>query len=358
LFINQGRPEPAPRNPTPGTRNPEPDTRHPPSAIRHSPFAIRDQTSDIKHQPSNISHSPMQTLTDIRALLTAHGLRPKHKWGQNFLHDPNHMQRIVDAAEVGEDDLVLEVGAGTGALTERLLEAGARVVAVEIDPDLEPILRQRLDSFGERVSLHIGDVMADKRTLAPRVTELLQTQRPQARAEDAAANETGDDAANQNDGAPHPAPPFKLIANLPYNVASPLLSTLALDHPAMARAVVMVQREVADRLAAAPGGKAYGPLGILVQAMCAVTRLSNLPPSCFWPRPKVGSAVVRLDRRAAPLTDRPQALASLVHQLFTKRRKQLGTILGRDVPLPEGVEPTQRPEQLSVAQLVALAERA
>ncbi len=120
-----------------------------------------------------------QTLTEIKQLLAAHGLRPKHKLGQNFLHDGNHMRRIMDAASLGAGDLVLEVGPGTGALTERLLEAGARVVAVEIDRDLEPVLRQRLaEVLGEaeverRFTLVVGDVLAGKRALNPAVLEAL-----------------------------------------------------------------------------------------------------------------------------------------------------------------------------------------
>lgn len=275
-----------------------------------------------------------QTLAAIRQLLESRGLTPKHQWGQHFLHDHNHMQRIVDAADLHADDRVLEVGAGTGALTERLLEARARVVAVEIDQSLAPILHERLDPFADQVTLIIGDVLIHKRAIAPAVLEALRAMATPS----------------------EPASSFKLIANLPYNVASPLLSTLALDHPEMTQGVVMVQREVADRLTAAPGNKQYGPLGILVQAMCDVKRLATLPPTCFWPRPKVGSALVQLTRRPTPLTDDPQALTSLVHTLFTKRRKQLGSILGRDLDWPETISPDKRPEALSVEQLITLAQ--
>ena len=150
-------------------------------------------------------------------------------------------------------------------------------------------------------------------------------------------------------------PQFKLIANLPYHVASPLIANLVIDHPDMSLAIVMVQKEVADRLAAPPGGKDYGPLGIMVQAMCHVQRIDRLPPGCFWPPPGIESAVVRITRRGTPLTDDPKALSALLQKLFTQRRKQLGTILGRDRTLPEGIEPTQRPEQLSVEQLMRLS---
>lgn len=268
-----------------------------------------------------------------------HGLRPKHKFGQNFLHDGNHMRRIIDAADIGDGDIVLEVGPGTGALTERLLETGAAVVAVEIDADLEPVLRSRLDAIGveeDRFTLIVGDILANKRTLNPAVVEATRRR-----------------AAETSGGGGGGA--FKLIANLPYNIASPLLANLALDHPAMSDAVVMIQKEVADRLAAAPGNKDYGPLGILIQALCEVSTVGVLPPSCFWPAPKVASAVIHLKRRATPLTDDAPALAAMLQTLFTKRRKQLGSILGRDTAWPDGVHGEMRPEALTIDQIIALA---
>ena len=317
-----------------------------------------------------------QTLTEIKTLLSAHGLRPKHKFGQNFLHDGNQMRRIMDAAAIAPRDVVLEVGPGTGALTERLLDAGADVVAVEIDPQLEPVLRHRLGSALDRwvtdggnsasephqnnpgddpeampeggdndaaeswkacggeggeggATLLIADVLAGKHRINPAVTAAVDARRG--------------------------GRPFKLIANLPYNVASPLLANLVVDQPAMSDAVVMIQKEVADRLAAPPGGKDYGPLGILIQALCEVRTVGTLAPGCFWPPPKVASAVVHLRRRATPLTDDPAALSATLQRLFTRRRKQLGAILGRDTPLPDGIDPNARPESLSVEQLVALS---
>lgn len=277
-----------------------------------------------------------QTLTDIKTLLASHGLHPKKRFGQNFLHDGNHMRRIMEAAEVRPGEMILEVGPGTGALTERLLEAGARVLAVEIDRDMEPILLHRLAPFGDRFQLHIGDILESKHTLNPDVLVKLH--------------------AFAQPPTPNPQPPtFKLIANLPYNIASPLLVNLAVDHPGMTTAVIMIQREVAERITAKPGGKDYGPLSVILQAVCAVDIVGTLSPACFWPAPKVASAVVRLVRRANPLTDDPAALGRVLQVLFQKRRKQLGAILGRDRPLPDGIDPGARPESLSVGQFVALA---
>lgn len=281
-----------------------------------------------------------QTLTEIKTLLAEHGLHPRHRFGQNFLHDANHMKRIITAAEIAPGDLVLEVGPGTGALSEWLVDAGARLVMVEIDRDLEPILRDQIvTSHSDRVELVIADILASKHEINPAALDAL------ARMSSSAPSQ----ASNLTTHA------FKLIANLPYNVASPLLLNLVIDHPAMSLAVVMIQREVADRLLAKPGGKDYGPLGILIQAMCEVDRIGTLSPSCFWPAPQVESSVVRLRRRATPMTRAPRRLAELVHTLFSKRRKQIGSILGRDVALPPGICPQARPEQLSIEQLIALA---
>lgn len=275
-----------------------------------------------------------QTLTDIKTLLAGHGLHPKKRFGQNFLHDGNHMRRIMDAADLKPGDLVLEVGPGTGALSERLLDAGASLVAVEIDHDMEPILRDRLSAHGDRFHLHIGDILESKHHLNPAVAELLR-----------AALATVSCTNHQ----------FKMIANLPYNIASPLLVNLAVDYPAMSAAVVMIQREVADRITANPGGKDYGPLSVILQAMCEVDIVGTLTPECFWPRPKVASAVVRLARRQVPMTDDPKALSGLLQTLFQKRRKQLGAVLGRDRAFPDGINPDDRPESLSVEQFVELA---
>jgi 16S rRNA (adenine1518-N6/adenine1519-N6)-dimethyltransferase len=280
--------------------------------------------------------SPNQTLSDIRDLLASRGLSPKHRLGQNFLHDGNLMGRIVEAAELSPEQIVLEVGPGTGALSLRLLEAGARLVTVEIDRDLTDLLATVLAPFAERSHVIYEDVLAGKRTINPRVIEAL------------AALDPGRSSAT---------PGFKLVANLPYQVASPLLANLAVDWPQMSMAVVTVQREVAARLCAAPGGKAYGPPSVIVQAMCEVEELAVIAPSCFWPPPKVESSIVRIRRLDEPLAGRPAVFADNVGRLFRHRRKQLGTVLRRELPqisLPADIDPSLRPEQLSVRTLVRL----
>jgi 16S rRNA (adenine1518-N6/adenine1519-N6)-dimethyltransferase len=312
-----------------------------------------------------------QTLTEIKQLLAGHGLRPKKKFGQNFLHDGNHMAKIMDAAKLAPGDTVLEVGPGTGALTERLIEAGANVVAVEIDRDMEPILKARLGD-NDRFTLHVGDALDGKHAINAEVLKLLNTplptgEGPGVRGEAEASHPTDElqpPDRPSTDPSPRPSPvgrggqasrPYKLIANLPYNIASPLMANLAIDHLNMTGMVVMIQKEVADRLLSPPGTKAYGPLGVLIQALFEVERVGVLKPGCFYPPPSIDSAVVAMHRREQPLCDDAKALGELLHKLFSKRRKQLGSILGRESTLPEGVGITMRPEQLSIEQLCELA---
>ncbi|MEM1209905.1 MAG: 16S rRNA (adenine(1518)-N(6)/adenine(1519)-N(6))-dimethyltransferase RsmA [Planctomycetota bacterium] len=285
-----------------------------------------------------------QTLADIKALLDRHGLRPKHQHGQNFLIDGNHLRRIVEAARSLAGDgswRVLEVGPGTGVLTEAMLEAGAEVIAVEIDAELVGVLRDRLSGPVDagRLAIVEGDVLAGKRAVAPAVI-------------DAMAERWGEGAA------------FTLVANLPYHVASPLIANLVVDEPTMRGAVVMVQKEVADRLAAEPGGKDYGALGVVVQAGCEVERVSVLGPGCFWPAPKVASAVVRLTRRSEPIGGDVGRVSRFAGELFRSRRKQLGGVFRAagwpwggqgEAGWPAGVETTQRAERLTVGQIAGLA---
>jgi 16S rRNA (adenine1518-N6/adenine1519-N6)-dimethyltransferase len=287
-----------------------------------------------------------QTLSEIRSELAARGLRPKHALGQNFLHDQNQLRRLVAAAALEPGALVLEVGPGTGTLTETLLDAGCEVVACELDRDMAAIVRDRnadraenmpgmpgvfsggaLERRPGRLRLIEADCLAGKHALAPALLEALGGR------------------------------PFTLVANLPYQAATPLMATLLERHPECRGQFVTIQREVADRLLARAGTDAYGPLSVTMSLLAQVEQIAVLPPGCFWPAPKVTSAMVAV--RPRPPAERPfepwEAFAAFVQRTFGQRRKQLGTILGRDAVAATGIDPTRRPETLTPDEWVHLA---
>lgn len=268
----------------------------------------------------------MQTLAQIRAILESRGLAPRHALGQNFLIDKNLLARLVDAAGLSAGGLALEVGPGTGTLTEALLGRGVDVVAGELDEGLAAALAERVPTLGlaGRFTLVVGDALAPGRRLSMALAAAL-----------------GDR-------------PFRLVANLPYAVATPIMLTLLTHHPRCDRLVVTIQREVADRLLAKPSTKDYGTLGIVAQAAAKVTLLAKLPPECFWPRPEVQSAMVMLERREAPICPDLPGLSRLCQRLFSQRRKQLGSTLGAGFAFPDGIAPTLRPEALCVEQWARL----
>ncbi|MEC7195779.1 MAG: 16S rRNA (adenine(1518)-N(6)/adenine(1519)-N(6))-dimethyltransferase RsmA, partial [Planctomycetota bacterium] len=264
----------------------------------------------------------MQSLREIRELLAARGLTPRHRFGQNFLHDHGKIVELVDAAKLQPGETVLEVGPGTGALTECLLEREVRVIAVEIDRDLADLVRDR---FGDRITLVEGDCLAKGRRLSPEVVSALE------------------------------GSPFKLVANLPYQAASPLMASLLMHHSECSGQWVTIQKEVVDRLVAVPGTKAWGPLTAIVRAFATARRIAILPPGCFWPAPKVTSAMAEL--QPCPQDARPSDLdgfARFVTKLLSPRRKQIGGVLGHEIAASLGIEPQTRAETLSAEQLLAL----
>jgi len=265
----------------------------------------------------------LQTLDEIRGLLESHGLSPRKMFGQNFLIDHNLIRKLVDDSGVGAEDLVLEVGPGTGTLTEELLDRGCEVVACEIDRGLCSILRER---FGGRAfELIEGDCLASKRRLSSDLVSAV-----------------GDR-------------PFRLVANLPYGAATPLMTELLVGMPRCVSMHATIQLEVAQRLLAGSGTPEYGVLSAIAGASAEVRLIARLPRECFWPRPEITSAMVSITR-VPPLTQDLRGLADFCTGLFSKRRKQLGAVLGKAYPMPEGVLRTQRAETLEPASLVALFE--
>jgi len=255
---------------------------------------------------------------DITALLEEHGLAPRRAFGQNFVADPNTVRRIARLANVGPDDHVIEIGAGLGSLTLALAETGARITAIEVDHGVAPVLRHVVREL-PNVTVIEGDARElDWSHLAP----------------------------DHERGA-------VVVANLPYNVATPLVADLLDDVPGVRRIVVMVQKEVAQRLAADPGSSDYGAVSVKVAYWGTARILGDVPPTVFVPRPKVTSSIIEVVRRDRPAVEADrQILFSLVRAAFQQRRKMLRrSLVDRVEPAmfaAAGVSPEARPEELDV----------
>lgn len=285
----------------------------------------------------------MQSLSEIKSMLEERGLSPRKAFGQNFLIDHNLIRKLVDASGVGEGDVVLEVGPGTGTLTEELLSRGCCVVAAEIDRGLAQMLRERFGPMGERFVLVEGDCLDGKRTLAGPLTAAIEAM-----------------IASAMRTKPNPCRVFRLVSNLPYGAGTSVMAILLADHPNCVGQAVTIQKEVAARLLAPAGSRDFGPVSVLAQAVAAVSLVATLPPECFWPRPDVTSAMVTLTRSEQPLTSEPRALLDIAQKVFERRRKQLGgalaDLVGKAFEFPDGIDRTMRAEQLSIAQFVTLAD--
>ncbi|HEY2881785.1 MAG TPA: 16S rRNA (adenine(1518)-N(6)/adenine(1519)-N(6))-dimethyltransferase RsmA [Pirellulales bacterium] len=288
-----------------------------------------------------------QTLSVLKRRFEEVGLQLQHRHGQNFLIDLNLMRLLVSSAELTPNDVVLEVGTGTGSLTAQVAPQVAHVVTVEIDPRLHQLASEELIDLQNVTMLQL-DALAKKHVIAPAVL-----------------------AALDEHLAGHPERRFKLVANLPYGVATPLVSNLLeLDRPPEMM-VITIQKELADRMAAEPGTKANGALSLWVQCQGHVELIREMAPSVFWPRPKVHSAIVRitLDRaRRNAIADR-RFFHEFIRKLFLHRRKFLRGVLVAafkhefdkpaidEILAPLNFGPTVRAEELGVEQMLALAER-
>jgi len=259
----------------------------------------------------------------VRELLTSRGLAPRRDLGQNFVVDPNTVRRIAHLAAVGPGDRVVEVGAGLGSLTLALAETGATVVAVEVDRGLAAVLREVVADLAE-----VTVVEADAMTLD--WSQLLAD---------------GD--------------AWVLVANLPYNVATPLVADILDGVPQIARLLVMVQREVGERLVAGPGSGAYGAVSVKVAFWGTARLVGAVPAAVFMPRPKVESVLVEIVRHEPPDVA-PGELFDLVRTAFGQRRKMLRRSLAGRVDaerfVAAGIAETARPEELALDDWVRLTK--
>lgn len=247
--------------------------------------------------------NPQETIQ----VLQKHDFHFQKKFGQNFLIDPHVLDKIIEAAEVTKDDFVLEIGPGIGTMTQYLAEAAREVTAVEIDDALIPILEDTLKEWDNVTVLH-GDIL---KTDIRRIAE------------------------EKNQGRP-----IKVVANLPYYITTPIIMGLFESHVPVDSITVMVQKEVADRMQTGPGSKDYGALSLAVQYYAEPKIVANVPPNCFMPRPKVGSAVIRLTRHQDPpvTTLDEKLMFRLIRASFNQRRKTLSNSLKNSQELPYSKE--------------------
>ena len=288
--------------------------------------------------------SNRQTVSFLRQRFNEAGIRPVTRHGQNFLIDFNLVHLLVDAADLDERDVVLEVGTGTGSLTALLAARAGAVVSVELDPNLHQLALEEL-ADADNVALLRQDALKNKNQIDPHVINLLQEKMaaiPQSR--------------------------FKLAANLPYNIATPVLSNLLSTPMIPVSMTATIQKEVAERILAAPSTKNYGALSIWIQSQCEVELIRELPPTVFWPRPKVSSAIIQIRPQAAmrAAIGDLEFFHTFVRAIFCHRRKFLRSELissFKQLSKPQidkilaelGFASDARAEQLTWQQMLALS---
>ena len=267
------------------------------------------------------------------ALIKAHDFSFKKRFGQNFLIDSHVLDKIIRGAEIGKEDAVLEIGPGIGTLTQALCEAAGEVTAVEIDRDLIPILEKTLAAYDNVRIINEDILKLDLSAISEK--------------------------------------PLKVVANLPYYITTPIIMGLFESGAPLLSITVMVQKEVADRMQAAPGGKDYGALSLAVQYYAEAEIIANVPPNCFIPRPGVGSAVIRLTKHTAPPVQPKDEkfMFRLIRAAFAQRRKTLVNTLRNDSSLSYsreqletvlaamGLPAAVRGERLSLAEFAELSDR-
>lgn len=258
----------------------------------------------------------------VREVLAAHDVRPSKSLGQNFVVDPNTIRKVLQVARITSAHRVLEIGAGAGSLTLGLAAAAAGVVALEVDPRLVEVLRETLGGV-DNVEVVAGDA--------------LQV-------------DLGD------------IPVTKLVANLPYNVAVPVVLRVLEEAPQVNELVVMTQREVGERLVAGPGSKTYGQISVMVAYFGSATLAARISRRAFWPVPNVDSVLVRIERGEPPSIS-PERLFPVVRQAFAQRRKTMRNnleappgVTAEEILVAAGVDPGARAEQLALADFIAIAK--
>ena len=271
-------------------------------------------------------------------VLQRHNFTFQKKYGQNFLVDPNVLERVMDAAGVSGEDCVLEIGPGIGTMTQLLAERAGKVVAVEIDRNLIPILEETLSPYSNVTVINEDILKLD-------VEEAIRV---------------------RGEGRP-----VKVVANLPYYITTPIIMSLLEGGAPLESITVMVQKEVAERMQAVPGTKDYGALSLAVQYYSRPEVVANVPPNCFIPRPNVGSAVIRLTRYGTPPVQAadPGKLFTVIRASFNQRRKTLANSLGNAPGLSAsrervtrileemGLPAMIRGEALTLEQFAALSDR-
>lgn len=288
----------------------------------------------------NVNDDHVQTKSEIRAALASVAIRPSRRLGQSFLIDGNLMRRLADSAEIKVEDTVLEIGGGTGGLTDLLVRRAGRVICVEIDERLQGILADRFRG-SDGFALVRGDVLENKNRLSRTLEALLRSE------------------------APPPGGTVKLVANLPYQVATPVVMNLLLQFPSVRRFCFTVQLEVGQRLTAPPNCKAYGPLAIMAQLLCRIETIRAVPPQAFWPQPAVDSVMMRMDVADSPLPDPDElaTFAALVRGAFDHRRKTLRSALSylfdaeRAARIRDDIDESRRPETFAVVEWLAIHRR-
>ncbi len=280
----------------------------------------------------------MSRIKEIRATLGK--VRPKRRLGQTFMVDPNLLEAIVRDAGITADDTVLEIGTGMGALTKLLAREAAAVLTVEIDPRFVMIAGRKLSRVANVEIIH-ADFLAGGDRVSPEVEERLWKSAGEAE--------------------------LVVVGNLPYSASGPIVATLMQWHRAIKVGVFTIQKEMAQRLVAEPGTKPYGKLSVIVQTRTEVTLLRTIPATCFWPRPAVDSAVVRLEP-TAPADESTHIIAWLAHGVFQHRRKtirnalMMATNMNLDGPAADellgkaGLEVSSRADSVTVRQFYEMAE--